>query len=490
MKYILFDTNIYLNMLVNRKNNINTKKIADFALLIEEADVKIILPEIVKFETKKHLENEVKYIKVLLEEQINGIEKLYWFTETQNDNINIDDYKHKSIKPLKELISIFDIKQTQYLQNINESINIIFNSNCIINIESDSKLINLTMKRQIFKRAPLHKVNKDSRADGLIIETLINIKNYIDLKENDIIYFVTENYKDFAMNKSHREKFHPNIEEDLSRSGILSQVILINNFSNLISNELTNEIANAKMELIFRDEIRDDNENSYIDYLENEARESVGLRSLSSYQEYMEEYVNESDEAGKIIELFEEIDTIRQNISELWESYDDILGSIQFEDLTKEIIDDFCVNLGEETTGLSNEEFNDKILSFMQETEIDFQSFPDCLNVGEDVVIINPYGKEFTLRWRDNELDPISQDTHTVYLILSEGEKIVSTSQIELVYGFMEFDDDNNAGDGCEDEIGLDFADIITSIDDMVSEYVSFVDKHESILSLLMKINK
>ena len=54
------------------------------------------------------------------------------------------------------------------------------------------------IKRKIYKKAPFHKVEKESYGDGIIAETLININQFITISENDAIYFVTGNYKDFS----------------------------------------------------------------------------------------------------------------------------------------------------------------------------------------------------------------------------------------------------------------------------------------------------
>lgn len=46
-------------MIVNRRNNISTKLIIDIAALVAVGGIEIILPEIVKCETYKHLNEEI-----------------------------------------------------------------------------------------------------------------------------------------------------------------------------------------------------------------------------------------------------------------------------------------------------------------------------------------------------------------------------------------------------------------------------------------------
>lgn len=92
MKYLFFDTNIYLDMVTDRNNKINFDLISKFDLLLEKSEIiKIILPEIVSFKVYKHLNSEIDNIKKYWEQKKN-IDKLYWFPHSE---INIEEYKKK-----------------------------------------------------------------------------------------------------------------------------------------------------------------------------------------------------------------------------------------------------------------------------------------------------------------------------------------------------------------------------------------------------------
>lgn len=93
MKYLLLDPNIYLNIIVDRRKDINNKLIATFLKLLQYGEVKLIVPSIVKYETFKHLESEVEKIGTSLEKCINFIDSIYWVNGLINDNFDIKTSK-------------------------------------------------------------------------------------------------------------------------------------------------------------------------------------------------------------------------------------------------------------------------------------------------------------------------------------------------------------------------------------------------------------
>lgn len=173
MKYLLLDTNIYINLIANRRNDITSTFITNFAALVAVGGIKIILPEIVQYETLKHLEEQVETIGKLLENQIAGIKELYWLTGFQADELDIESYKSEAQKPLKELLEIFTKQKDKYISEVKESINDIFESENTKIIEASEQLIHNVSKRKIFKKAPLHKESKESLADALIAFKII-----------------------------------------------------------------------------------------------------------------------------------------------------------------------------------------------------------------------------------------------------------------------------------------------------------------------------
>ncbi|WP_188114707.1 PIN domain-containing protein [Paenibacillus sp. B2(2019)] len=121
------------------------------------------------------------------------------------------------------MIFFLERNKEKYIRGSINRVNRLFNNTNSIKIETDEKLLSRVFRRKVFKKCPLHR-NDPSYQDALIIETLISIKDYIPLNEEDRIFFITKNFKDFSASKDKRETFHPHIEEDLNCSGLNSIV--------------------------------------------------------------------------------------------------------------------------------------------------------------------------------------------------------------------------------------------------------------------------
>ena len=56
MKYILLDTNIVIDMVIDRRKQVSDTVLSNFIKLLDYNEIKLIVPEIVKVETYRHLE--------------------------------------------------------------------------------------------------------------------------------------------------------------------------------------------------------------------------------------------------------------------------------------------------------------------------------------------------------------------------------------------------------------------------------------------------
>lgn len=59
MNYILLDTNIIIDMVVDRRNQINNKLLSKFIKLLDYDEVRLVVPEIIRTETYRHLDEEI-----------------------------------------------------------------------------------------------------------------------------------------------------------------------------------------------------------------------------------------------------------------------------------------------------------------------------------------------------------------------------------------------------------------------------------------------
>jgi hypothetical protein len=53
MRYIVIDTNIFIDIIIDRKNNVNGKLVESFIKLLDFDEVRLAIPSIVVYETKK-----------------------------------------------------------------------------------------------------------------------------------------------------------------------------------------------------------------------------------------------------------------------------------------------------------------------------------------------------------------------------------------------------------------------------------------------------
>ena len=283
MKYILLDTNIIIDMVVDRKNQMSSDLLESFIKLLDYDEIKLIVPEIVEFETYKHLQSELEQVGKNIQEVMDKIKELYGVTAYKIDGLNIEEYKKESRKQLNQALNMFLGQKEDYKNELFNTIKMVFEHRNSIRIADDGFLNTLVMKRRIYKKAPFHKEKKESYADGLITETLINLKKYIELKKSDKIYFVTGNFKDFCDMINDKNRLHPHIIEDLKKQDLETQVIYVNKFNLLIKKELSDNVKNAKLSEEFERELKEQQEEEEaaweIDY-KDMIRESAGLSSF------------------------------------------------------------------------------------------------------------------------------------------------------------------------------------------------------------------
>jgi hypothetical protein len=493
MKYLLFDTNIYLDMAVNRRNNVNVNLIRTFSALLSYGQVSIILPEIIKYETFKNLEDEVKKVGQLINEPIKNIENIYWLTGLHGKSIDVEQYKKEAKKPLQDILDIFITNQQQYIKQLQKSIETIFNDSSTICISEDSKLLNSVLKRKIYKRAPFHNEVKESYADAMITEILINIKNYIKLTRDDTIYFVTGNYRDFSINKNNKNIFHPHIAEDLKEVDIFEQVKFINHFSQLVLKELEEEITNAKLEEQFEAEMQEEN---YL-YFEDNLRESAGLSPLSSFQDMMEEHVGDCNDASIIIDIFSDMNDIYSDFQEIYNVYDDeVLTWLEGLENHKIIVVN-AFNTFFNKFGANYLVKNiDDIISWVnaQKDLVLFEEIklPDYIDINEKVLVIDANHKEILLTWENINLYPESGEQQVAFCLLKENSQTIARGSIEVTYGYIDEDEDGNIGNGCAEDIEINFNQIVNELGKILSvlkelkflheKYTDFIQ--DSILSL------
>lgn len=501
MKYLLLDTNIYLNIAVNRRKDINYKLIKTLSKLLYHGEIRIILPAIVRHETFKHLENEISKIETNLESAKKSIEDIYWLNGIDQGTFNINYYKKNSKKYIQDAYDYFNKNKEDYIYKIENYIDSIFENERTISIEDNDILLNKALKRRIYKKAPCHK--KDSYADAIIVEVLVNLRDYIDINNNDIVYFISDNPEDFSKSENeYKYILHPHIVKDLEENELDHLIQYRLNFAEFIMKDLSEEIENADVKEEFEREFEEEKaieEATYYNYLEDMDREAGGLTSLSSFENKVYNEIVESEAVESLLKLFETINDIHIDLEELYGLYlEDIPNKVSVymdEDQLnrEELIGKFNKFLIENK--LKNHFYNiEEIIEWLseQENQIDFYDIrlPDYIDINEEIRIVNANQEAIILSWNNTELLPESGESHTIYCKLEKegSNKTIAEGWIEIIYGFMEFDDSENAGDGCQDDITVRLGPIVEFVETLCIELGMLRDKHKIYMDYIRKI--
>ncbi|CEN92961.1 Uncharacterised protein [[Clostridium] sordellii] len=255
MKYLLIDTNVYIDMIVARNQAHTPEVYHKLIKLIENNKVKVIIPDIVVTEVFRHLDEEIDNIGKKIKDINKEMDKIYWV----NDVNKVKSFNEK-LEPVKRNIKDLEEEFKSNAEKFKEDARQIFKSIVkhkeTISISETTEIMNKVTRRQLYKQKPFEyrNTNKDCMADAVIIETLIQIKNFIkDLSNGDKIYFVSQNYKDFCVSKTDKN-FHSDIMEDIRSNGLEEIVCYRDYFTKMILDDFKEEIEDIGIDVEVREE--------------------------------------------------------------------------------------------------------------------------------------------------------------------------------------------------------------------------------------------
>ena len=319
MRYVMIDTNIFIDMIIDRKHNVSGKLVESFVKLLDYDEIKLVIPSIVVYETNKHIDEQLSEVGKKIKQAIKALDEIYGINGYQIEGLEIKEYKNNSKNQLNALLLKYESKKEEYLQEVKSLIKKIFeHKNCIV-IEDTEQLRSLCLKRRIYKKAPFHIEKKESYADGIIVETLLHISEFVSIRQNDSIIFVTGNTEDFSSAENKRE-LHKNIWDDLDKMGLNNKTKYILSFSELIGRELAQEVQNANLKDDFEKDMQEQEEyekKQWYAELEDMDRESVGLTALSSFESKFLDSFRESSFVECIVNLFERFNACYSDMEEI-----------------------------------------------------------------------------------------------------------------------------------------------------------------------------
>lgn len=499
MKYLLMDTNIFLDMIIDRKNNVSKELVNTFIKLLDFNQVKLIIPSIVAYETSKHIEEQLFEVDKKIKNAIKAIDEIYGINGYTIEGLEVKDYKKNSRKELTILKEQYKASHAQYLEEIQSLFQKIIQHPNSIMIEDSDILNTACLQRKIYKKAPLHIEKKESFADGLIVETLLHIGNLVSLADDDKVLFVTGNTSDFS-DSIVKDTLHVDIQKDIMKKSLENKIKYVTQFSKLVAIDLETEVKEANLAEEFEKEFRENEEQDRLlldAELEDYERESVGLSSLGGFEDNFLDNFRESNFAETVVGLFERLNKCYSDAEELFcfysEELPDFISLIEIDN-----INTFITKWNE--LFLENEEFLTEsnisgILNIFdtlqgKATSYDFSDYiirlPDYLDYGDNISFYGKNRKKYTLSMDELYLscDNGETDQLDITLMNFKGETL-GIGSINLTYGFVEFDDDGNVGDACDEDIEYCTIHITSALENIVEEFETSIESDKAILELL-----
>ncbi len=484
--YVLLDTNIIIDMVVDRRKNIRKRLLDKFCKLLEYDEIKMVVPEIVITETNRHLKKEIENVKKNIEESIKVVENLYGISTLSAPEFDIDENKENALTELRKARDFYDKNYDEFAEDVLQAIKNLFNHKNSIIIDDLSLAPNI-FHRQIHQRAPFHKVAKESYGDATIAEALINLGNFIKIENDDCIFFVTGNYKDFSASNSETRILHPDIVEDLQKKSLYNNVVYVNSLSELIESKLKENVENAKLFEELREALEYEEEEYKLELhhdLEDTIREGNGFSSLREFEAMAEDGLDNSPFMEELDKLSKRYDSVKDKISDIKFKYeDDILPRVScldfdsLQDAFTEIESIYGVPFENDVCGVIAlvdwiKEKGKEILN----AEDDFEDF----GYGKSVSLTSVDGVIYILKFEELDIDPRSFDSDWIMIDLTNSaDEKKANAKVEINYGGITNDIDGGIDAAYEEGVKVDDDGIITKLNEIVEEWETYADEQE-----------
>ena len=449
MKYLLLDTNIYIDMIVSRESSHKPESYYNLEKILNFTDTKLLVPKIVKHELFRHIENEIEKIGRNLNKSKHIINDLYWINETSELN-EFNNNKKSILNNLTRLIGEFKASKDTHVNHYKLQFNNLFEHRNVIMIEENNNILAKVMKRKTYKLRPFHSNDKNSNADAVIIETILNIEDFIeDFNINDKIYFISKNDSDFAY-KNNKDTLHSDIAKDIE-SKLGDNFYFSCYFTKILLTEFKYEIDLAGIEIEQLEAEAEAEKLLNYKYFVDLDRENIGLNALNPSQ-----YEYEIIDNYQMHQLIETINDYIQIINEkrdklydfeLPEGNPDLISEIEYKYSSLDFIDDI--------------ELNEVILNY-------------------DIFNITGFNNDDYYLRIEGELFPSNDDFDFLDVNLYKNKDVISSGSIEIYYGFVEVEDSGNIGNASEESITFNLYEIYESLKELTDQINHHIDFLES----------
>lgn len=502
MKYLFLDTNIYIDMVVYRNKANPPKAYECLRKLLEFNQVKLVVPKIVKNEVDRHIEDEINKVGNNLKKLKDDINSIYWVS--RGDEVSkFHDKMNDLSKDINEVKTQFDKNKKLYIEEFKEKIATIFKNDNSIVIEETQDLILGVEKRKIYKRCPFHIENKESSADALIVEILVNLNKFINFAEDDKIIFITKNFIDFSKSKNKEEKeiIHPDICDSLKENMLYDKFIYSIFYYKTLNEHFKEELEVAEeLETVIEEQIKEEEEERkrHLEYIRDIDREACGLSELPSDDNVMES-INENTKFEELQGILNKYNEFRDKVENYIIKYDeliDYLWNLKKVDL-KECVKKFNKKSALITIGIDGEELIDNIVEFIDKYIVDI-TLVNLINQSkyeikeefqlETIVDIYDYENNRILLNAEGHLSPSDFGQDYIELKILKNGTLVKQGTIEISYGGAEFDDDGGIGDAQEGDIEYYIDNIQEYFDNIIGKSIKKISEKQNLLEKFIEL--
>ncbi|MBR3209667.1 MAG: DUF4935 domain-containing protein [Bacilli bacterium] len=466
MKYLILDTNIYLNMVVQRDKSHLPESQIHLKKLLNTDQIRLVVPRIIKTEVHRHVDAEIDQIGKNVSLLEKNIKKLYWI----NTNDEIEEF-NKIAKEAKKMFNLlkdtFETNSEKYKKQASKLFEELWDHSNTIVIDETPDILFKANLLSLHKKRPFQYSNKekDSLADAIIFESILNFMS-TEINDDDIIFFSSRNTADFSRSKKEKEFLHNDFNDRLNQENLFELFNYRIHFQKMLLEDFKEEVTKAGIIEELREEMKKEMQEDYLREQISMDRESVGLPSLSSD---WEEILSEAPEIIDIITFFEqfriELSVAYENLKEL---YDDIKEGISSSDLkTIEMISNRAFELDlvlkDNDLEFDNEDKDENIHNLLEKLEKSFKKnnldlessdlwhVKDYFELNSPILEFKDFSNDSLVIEFRGELEPYSDGTDIVDVFVNN---VNVKDRIEVYYGYQNFDD-NQASDGSTESITI-----------------------------------
>lgn len=495
MIYVLLDTNIIIDMVIDRRKNLKANLLRTFIQFMDQGDIRVVLPAIVKTETYRHLDSELDKIETMIGNAIKDVKGLYGVITYDIDPLDIMEIQENAKKELNKAKNEYIQHKKEYSKDIRDTIDRLFQHENTILID-DEQLMAKVLKRRVHQKAPFHKVKKESYGDGTITETLINIGELLptELTESDRIFFVSGNTSDFSVSKKEdlagylsaddykklSEKMvcnylHRDIHKDLIDAGLIDKVEYVTSLIELIHPHLESMISNELLSEF--DQELEIMEEEYNDVL----CERVGIESIGHFAANYEEEIRNSEFAQKMVEQFERLNSANMRLEELAAFFGNTYYFDEFD--LKEIVTNMSslADCSDEPTFGNLRCVLEWMIEQKQSCEILFKQLPDSIDPNKRIEFWDINGIRYMIQFDGFDyLSPYNGGSDTIDVYLKTGDDIVEKGYIKANYSFIEYSD-YGIENYSDEDVNYRTNNIIEALNKICDEWEDYVTKKNAI---------